>query len=153
MPRRTEPPRRHSKKGFAAALAQIAADHPEAERIEVWLQDEAFVGQKGRVVRRWLVLSRVWRSAAPSCSFLYVDYSISWQTLDEALTRRIERGGQGLLGYRPTSRRAVSRAELERPGHYPTVHLSQTEQAHAAEMYRMAARIVGSADRRRRHWS
>ncbi|MBR0684281.1 IS630 family transposase, partial [Roseomonas eburnea] len=41
------------KKGFAAALAQIAADHPEAERIEVWFQDEARVGQKGRMVRRW----------------------------------------------------------------------------------------------------
>lgn len=93
-----------------------------------------------------LVLSRVWRSAAPSCSFVYVDYSISRQTLDEALTRRIKRGGQGLLGYRPTFRRAVTRAELERPGHYPTVHLSQTEQARAVEMYRMAARIVGSDD-------
>lgn len=54
MPRRTAPPRRHSKKnGFAAALAQIAADHPEAERIEVWFQDEARVGQKGWMVRRW----------------------------------------------------------------------------------------------------
>jgi hypothetical protein len=53
MPRWTEPPRRHSKKGFAAALAQIAADHPEAERIEVCFQDEARVGQKGRMVRRW----------------------------------------------------------------------------------------------------
>ncbi|MBW8271520.1 IS630 family transposase [Caldovatus aquaticus] len=40
------------KKGFAAALSQIAADHPEAERIEVWFQDEARVGQKGRMVRR-----------------------------------------------------------------------------------------------------
>ena len=34
-------------------MAQIAADHPEAERIEVWFQDEARVGQKGRMVRRW----------------------------------------------------------------------------------------------------
>ncbi|MFC7540334.1 IS630 family transposase [Siccirubricoccus deserti] len=41
------------KRGFAQALAQIAADHPEAERIEVWFQDEARVGQKGRMVRRW----------------------------------------------------------------------------------------------------
>jgi hypothetical protein len=53
MPRRTAPPRKRSKKGFAAALSQIAADHPEAERIEVWFQDEARVGQKGRMVRRW----------------------------------------------------------------------------------------------------
>ncbi len=42
------------KKGFAAALAQITADHPEAERIEVWFQDEARVGQKRRMVRRWV---------------------------------------------------------------------------------------------------
>ncbi|MCX8134906.1 MAG: IS630 family transposase [Roseococcus sp.] len=47
------PPRRRSKKGSAAALSQIAADHPEAERIEVWFQDEARVGQKVRMVRRW----------------------------------------------------------------------------------------------------
>ncbi len=49
---------KRSKKGFAAALAQIAADHPEAERIEVWFQDGRThrvrrVGQKGRMVRRW----------------------------------------------------------------------------------------------------
>jgi hypothetical protein len=53
MPRRTAPPRRRSEKGFAAALAQIAADHPEAERIEIWFQDEARVGHEGRMVRRW----------------------------------------------------------------------------------------------------
>ena len=35
-----------------AALARIAAEHPEAERFEVWFQDEARVGQKGRMVRR-----------------------------------------------------------------------------------------------------
>jgi transposase len=39
--------------GFAATLAQIKADHPEPERIEVWFPDEARVGQKGRTVRRW----------------------------------------------------------------------------------------------------
>jgi hypothetical protein len=48
----------NQKKGFAAALARIAADHPEAERIEVWFQDGwthcvQRVGQKGRMVRRW----------------------------------------------------------------------------------------------------
>jgi transposase len=32
------------KLGFAAALAQIAAGHPEAEQIEIWFQDEACVG-------------------------------------------------------------------------------------------------------------
>jgi hypothetical protein len=38
MPRPTAPPRRGSKRGFVQALAQVAADHPEAERIEVWFQ-------------------------------------------------------------------------------------------------------------------
>jgi hypothetical protein len=33
--------------------ARIAAEHAEAERIEIWFQDEARVGQKGRVTRRW----------------------------------------------------------------------------------------------------
>jgi hypothetical protein len=27
--------------------------HPEAERIEVWLQDEGRIGQTGRNCRRW----------------------------------------------------------------------------------------------------
>lgn len=39
--------------GFAERLAQIARDHPEASRIEVWVQDESRVGQKSKVVRRW----------------------------------------------------------------------------------------------------
>ena len=39
--------------GFPERLAQIAKDHPEASAIEVWVQDETRVGQKGKVVRRW----------------------------------------------------------------------------------------------------
>jgi len=34
-------------------LAKIAADHPEAKKIELWVQDETRVGQKGKVIRRW----------------------------------------------------------------------------------------------------
>jgi hypothetical protein len=45
--------RRRLKKGFAAALAEVTAAHPQAQRIEVWFQDQARVGQKGRIVRRW----------------------------------------------------------------------------------------------------
>jgi len=41
------------KAGFAERLAQIAKDHSEASAIEVWVQDETRVGQKGKVVRRW----------------------------------------------------------------------------------------------------
>jgi len=33
--------------------AKIARAHPEAERLEIWFQDEARVGQKGRKTRRW----------------------------------------------------------------------------------------------------
>ena len=36
------------KGGFAARLTEIAGAHPEAERFEIWSQDEARVGQKGR---------------------------------------------------------------------------------------------------------
>jgi hypothetical protein len=56
MPRPTKPRRSGSKRGLCAsprAGRQVAADHPEAERIEVWFQDEARIGQKGRMVRRW----------------------------------------------------------------------------------------------------
>lgn len=34
-------------------LAKIAADHPEATQIELWVQDETRVGQKAKVGRRW----------------------------------------------------------------------------------------------------
>jgi transposase len=41
------------KTTFPARLAKIAKDHPEANKLEVWVQDEARIGQKGKVVRRW----------------------------------------------------------------------------------------------------
>ncbi|MCE3246844.1 MAG: family transposase [Geminicoccaceae bacterium] len=41
------------KKGSRRWIAEIARDHPEAERLEIWFQDEARVGQTGRVCRRW----------------------------------------------------------------------------------------------------
>jgi hypothetical protein len=34
-------------------IAEAAAAHPQAERIELWLQDEARIGQTGRNCRRW----------------------------------------------------------------------------------------------------
>jgi transposase len=41
------------KKKFWRVMEKCAADHPKAKRFEVWFQDEARVGQKGRVTRRW----------------------------------------------------------------------------------------------------
>jgi hypothetical protein len=41
------------QKKFPALIAAIARDHPEAERLEVWFQDEARIGQTGRLCRRW----------------------------------------------------------------------------------------------------
>jgi transposase len=41
------------KETFPEALAKIKSDHPEAEHIEVWVQDESRVGQKGKIGRRW----------------------------------------------------------------------------------------------------
>ena len=46
------PNRPHSKKALGAKLAAIAAAHPEA-RVQLWCEDEARVGQKGRVCHRW----------------------------------------------------------------------------------------------------
>ncbi len=34
-------------------ITETATAHPEAERIEVWLQDEARIGQTGRNCHRW----------------------------------------------------------------------------------------------------
>jgi len=36
-------------------LDRIAAAQPAAERLEVWFLDEARVGQKGRMTRRWFL--------------------------------------------------------------------------------------------------
>jgi hypothetical protein len=40
------------KGGFAACLTEIAEAHPEAP-LEIWSQDEARVGQKGRTGYVW----------------------------------------------------------------------------------------------------
>ena len=41
------------KEEFPAKIAKITADHPEAAHIEIWVQDETRVGQKGKVVAMW----------------------------------------------------------------------------------------------------
>jgi transposase len=41
------------KATFPERLAEIAKAHPEADSLEVWVQDEVRVGQKGKVVKRW----------------------------------------------------------------------------------------------------
>lgn len=45
-------PRRRLLRGFSDILTNVAATHP-GKQITVWFQDEARVGQKGRVTRRW----------------------------------------------------------------------------------------------------
>ena len=34
-------------------IHDLAAQHPEAKRIELWFADEARIGQKGRVTHVW----------------------------------------------------------------------------------------------------
>src|ERR687890_2235476 len=41
-----------SKNGLGSKLSAIAAAHPDT-RIELWCEDEARVGQKGRTCHRW----------------------------------------------------------------------------------------------------
>ena len=50
---RREGPASLQKGGFAACLNEIAEAHPEAQRLEIWSQDEARVGQKGRTGYVW----------------------------------------------------------------------------------------------------
>jgi transposase len=50
---RREGPASLQKGGFTACLSEIAQAHPEAERLEIWSQDEARVGQKGRTGYVW----------------------------------------------------------------------------------------------------
>ncbi|WP_337271242.1 IS630 family transposase [Oryzifoliimicrobium ureilyticus] len=41
------------KKGFPTAVAEISAGAARGRRIEVWYQDEARIGQKNKITRRW----------------------------------------------------------------------------------------------------
>ncbi|MBC7286414.1 IS630 family transposase [Hoeflea sp.] len=41
------------KKGFAAELDKVRASLPRGTPIEIWFQDEARVGQKNKITRRW----------------------------------------------------------------------------------------------------
>jgi transposase len=41
------------KKNFPAAVAQIAAGSARGKVIEIWFQDEARIGQKNKITRRW----------------------------------------------------------------------------------------------------
>ena len=49
---RSQSPGRVQKK-LPGLIEEARAAHPEAERIEVWLQDEARIGQIGRNCRKW----------------------------------------------------------------------------------------------------
>jgi transposase len=45
--------RRGVQKNFAASLAQIAEQQAAGQPIEIWFQDEARIGQKNKITRRW----------------------------------------------------------------------------------------------------
>ena len=51
------------KRGFATELAKIKAALPRGTPIEVWFQDEARIGQKNKITRRWA--GRGTRPSAP----------------------------------------------------------------------------------------
>ena len=40
-------------RGFAAELAKVRATLPKRTPIEIWFQDEARIGQKNKITRRW----------------------------------------------------------------------------------------------------
>ncbi len=50
--RAIRPRRRRSKKELPSKLQALASEHPEA-RLQLWCQDEARFGQKGRTTRVW----------------------------------------------------------------------------------------------------
>src|SRR6266540_511952 len=55
--------RRGVQKNFAQSLAQIAEQEAAGKPIEIWFQDEARIGQKNKITRRWA--RRGTRPAAP----------------------------------------------------------------------------------------
>ena len=56
-------PVRHSKKTFPALLSDVVRTLAPGTPIEIWFQDEARVGQKNKITRRWA--KRGTRPAAP----------------------------------------------------------------------------------------
>tara|TARA_R110002124_G_scaffold144498_1_gene309586 strand:- start:316 stop:795 length:480 start_codon:yes stop_codon:yes gene_type:complete len=54
---------RRLKRGFATELEKMCAGLPQSTAIEVWFQDEARVGQKNKITRRWA--KRGTRPSAP----------------------------------------------------------------------------------------
>ena len=42
-----------SLKNFPAAVAEIAAGAARGKRVEIWFQDEARIGEKNKITRRW----------------------------------------------------------------------------------------------------
>ena len=54
---------RRLKKGFAAELDKVRASLPHGKPVEIWFADEARVGQKNKITRRWA--KRGTRPAAP----------------------------------------------------------------------------------------
>lgn len=52
IPRAARPSGPHSKNGLGSKLAEVAAAHP-SERLQLWCEDEARIGQKGRTCHRW----------------------------------------------------------------------------------------------------
>ena len=51
-PRAARPQGPRSKNGLGSKLAELTAAHPK-ERLQLWCEDEARIGQKGRVCHRW----------------------------------------------------------------------------------------------------
>jgi hypothetical protein len=51
------------KKSFPTAVAEIAAGAAQGKRLEIWFRDEARIGQKNKITRRWA--KRGTRPSAP----------------------------------------------------------------------------------------
>jgi hypothetical protein len=77
------------------------------------------------------VFAKAWQWA-PSHSFVLVDYSVSRSRLVTELRRPIDRGGQGLLGYRLAFHRPVAQEELGVPPTWRSSLLTaeEAERAH-----------------------
>ena len=88
------------KKNFPAELAKIRARLPKGVEIELWWQDEARIGQKNKLTRRWA--RRGTRPRAPR------DQRTEWAYIFGAICPAKGKGAGLVIGATPTPWRRTS---------------------------------------------
>ena len=112
--------RRLQKKGFPAELDEIREGLPAGTEIELWWQDEARVGQKNSITRRWA--KRGTRPRAPH------DQRTKWAYIFGAICPKKGKGAALVMPWCDTPAMAAHLAEISAavdPGAHAVLMLDQ----------------------------